>query len=75
MKITKKSDGIKIEGWIGRWHVIDSMMDTEYGHGMIFLLEHNTFGDETEGLIVNENGEVICDDVWNGFDDFEERMN
>lgn len=71
-KITEKSEHIRIEGWRGKWYVIDTMMDTKYGK--IFLLEHETYGDETEGLIIDENGKVICDDVWNGFDDFEERM-
>ena len=72
-KITETSEHIKIEGWRGKWSVIDAMEDTQYGYGKIFLLEHETWGDETEALIVDEDARVIFDDVWNGFDDFNER--
>ena len=72
-KITETSEHIKIEGWRGKWSVIDTMEDTQYGYGKIFLLEHETWGDETEALIVDGNARVIFDDVWNGFDDFNER--
>lgn len=38
----------------------------------VFLLEHETYGDEAACLIVNENLEIILEDVWNGFDDLED---
>lgn len=67
--ITEKSDSIQINGWRGYWHVIDS---TYYKSVKVFLLEHNTYGDMTESLIVDSNGNVILDDVWNGFSDLDE---
>ena len=57
-------DGIKIEGYTGEWHVID---EREFHGEKIYLLEHDTYGDEAAGLIVNEKKEVILDDVWDGF--------
>ena len=67
--ITINSEHISIEGQIGKWYVLNEK-DTEQ-HGKLFLLEHETFGDEAPGLIVNETGEVIVDDVQNGFLDYE----
>ena len=74
MRITADSDGIKVEGYRGKWYVIDSVAFVKDGEmHEAFLLEHETYGDETEGLIVDEDGKLLEDDVWNGFDDFEER--
>ena len=63
-----KNDGIKIDGHRGRWHVIE---ESEWKGEKVFLLEHETYGDEAACLIVNEKLEIIMDDVWNGFDDME----
>jgi len=68
--IDRNSENICIDGHFGTWHVIDAQ-DTER-HGVLFLLEHEIYGDETACLIVNENGEVIVCNVWNGFLDYEE---
>jgi len=66
-KITMDSDGIIIDGHIGTWYVIDE----EYViGGKIFLLEHEEYGDETANIIINEDGELLMEDVWNGFDDY-----
>ena len=61
-------DGIKIEGHVGKWHVID---EGEFRGEKVFLLEHDTYGDEAACLIVNEKKEIILDDVWNGFSDLD----
>ena len=67
--ITADTDHIKIEGHIGKWYVIDERI--YYGE-KVFLLEHETYGDEAACLIVNETGKIILDDVYDGFDDLEE---
>lgn len=70
MKIDKSINfGIKIRGHIGSWGVIDS---STYNGQEVFLLEHDSYGDEAPSLIVNSNGNIIKDDVWNGFDDLED---
>lgn len=61
---------IRIQGYRGRWYVVD---EKTIGDEKLYLLEHETYGDETAGLIINSDYEVICDDVWNGFDDYYER--
>ena len=69
--ITKFSAEVGIEGHIGTWYVID---DTQIDGKDYFLLEHTTYGDESACIIVNPQGEVILDDVWNGFGDLEEHF-
>lgn len=65
------SDAIKIDGWRGTWYVID---EKEVNGEMLYLLEHEQYGDETESLIINQDKDVILDDVWNGFYDLEEQL-
>ena len=67
--ITKSSEGIKIEGHVGKWHVID---DTYHKGVPVYLLEHSTWGDEAASVIVRSDGSIILDDVWNGWDDLDE---
>lgn len=62
-------DNIKIQGHVGKWHVID---EKEYKGKMVYLLEHDTYGDMAAGLIIDKNLNVILDDVWNGFLDLDE---
>lgn len=65
-----KKDGIKIKGYMGTWYVIDE----SYHKGRkLYLLEHEIYGDETAGLIIDNNTNVVLDDVWNGFDEIENR--
>ena len=65
------SSHIKIEGHIGTWYAIDS---TQMEGKDYFLLEHEDYGDEAACLIVTQQGEVVLDDVWNGFGDLEEHF-
>lgn len=67
-----KKDNIKIEGHRGKWYVID---ETIYHGETVYLLEHETYGDESACLIVNEKLEIILDDVWNGFSDLDDLEN
>lgn len=73
-------EGIKIAGHRGTWYVIDesaySFPDEEKGAVVksVYLLEHETYGDETACLIVDEDKNIILDDVWNGFDDLDEAL-
>lgn len=67
--ITKESENISIHGHIGTWYVIDQLTDER---GSFFLLEHEKYGDEAACLIVNENGHLILDDVYNGFEDLDD---
>ena len=67
-----QKDGIKVFGYTGTWHVID---EAEYAGGKkLYLLEHNTYGEETAGVIIDDAGNIVMDGVWNGFRDYEEFM-
>ena len=68
--IDHNSENISIEGHWGTWYVIEEQHTAQ--HGTLFLLEHETYGDDAACLIVDETGEVIVDEVWNGFRDYEE---
>jgi len=68
--ITRKSEHISIEGHLGTWYIISEKDNMQ--HGKLFLLEHETHGDDAPCLIVNEAGAVIVDNVHNGFLDYDE---
>mgnify|MGYP007101828364 CR=1 FL=1 len=65
-----KKDGIKVDGHRGTWYVIDEMVDDKYGR--IYLLEHEKYGDAAASVIIDGNGELLLEDVWNGFEDWKE---
>ena len=66
------SDHIAVEGHIGTWYAID---ETEIGGEKFFLLEHEEHGDMTACVAVNEQGKLVAEDLWNGFDeDFQEAV-
>ena len=71
--ITINTDAIILYDYEGKWYVID---ETDYHGQKVFLLEHETYGDETEHLAVNENGIVLVDEI---YDDWigalDERLN
>ena len=62
-------DNIKIQGHVGKWHVIDKK---EHRGKTVYLLGHYTYGVMAAGLIIDKNLNVILDDVWNGFLDLDE---
>jgi hypothetical protein len=41
---------------------------------MIFLLEHETYGDEAPCVVSDCLGNVLFDEAWNGFLDFYESI-
>lgn len=70
---------IKVERHRGKWYVIENMyvspatISNYNGKPYwAFLCEHETYGDETACVIINEDGELILDDVWNDWDDLDE---
>lgn len=65
-----QKQGIKIEGHKGTWYVIG---ETTYKNRKVYLLENEVYGDESNALIVNEDLSILKDNVWNGFDELEDR--
>ena len=80
--ITRTSDHIEVDGHVGTWYVIDDGLfeltpDAPDGEPQtirtrLFLLEHEEYGDEAACVIVAEDGEMVLEDVWNGFDDLDD---
>ncbi len=69
-EITADSDELVIDGYEGTWYVVD----TESVDGKeIFLLENEEYGDETFGIIIDRNRNVLVDEAWNGFADYHEK--
>lgn len=67
-----KSGNIKIEGHRGTWSVIDSIGARVKGEKKrLYLLEHETYGEDAPSLIVDDKLNIIMDDVYNGFDDLD----
>ena len=64
------NSSIRVTGYKGTWHIVVRMEDDGQN---LFLLEHDTYGDEAACLIVDENMNLVCEDVWNGFDDYFEQ--
>lgn len=65
-KFGERKEGVTVAGHTGTWYEIDRL------NGM-YLMESEQWGDETACLIINENNELLMDDIWNGWEDWEER--
>lgn len=59
---------IQIKGHKGTWSEI-SNRNTSDGH-TLFLMEHDQYGEDAASVIVDENGELLLEDVMNGFGDY-----
>jgi hypothetical protein len=64
-----KLEHIKIEGHRGFWYEIAR---EKIGGRELVLLEHETYGDEAPSLIVTPKGNLVMEDVYNGFYDYKE---
>lgn len=69
-EITADSDGLVIDGYEGTWYVVDT--ETVDGKDL-FLLENEEYGDETFGIIIDKDRNILVDEVWNGFADYHEK--
>ena len=64
-------DGIIVEGHVGSWYTID----TQITDGILYLLlEHEEYGDEAPCVIIDIDGNLVLEDVYNGFDDLDEYL-
>lgn len=55
-----------IEGKRGSWLAYDSII---IDGREFFLMEHQTYGKEAANVVLNEDGKVVVDQVYNGFDE------
>lgn len=61
--------GIKINGHIGTWYVVDTHI---FRGEQCYELEHEEFGSDAAHIIINAEGNVLHNEVWNGWLDMEE---
>lgn len=61
--------GIKVLGHYGKWYIID---ETYFKGEKAYLLEHETYGDETGCLIVRTNLDILLEDVQNGLSELKD---
>ena len=64
-KITMDTSGAEIEQHEGLWHTVDKM---EIQEEIFYLMRHNEYGDSAAGVIVNADGELVAQELENGFD-------
>lgn len=64
-------DGIEVEEHYGSWYAID---DIAIDGKVYFLCEHEEYGDETANIIIDLDGNLIMDEVWNGFKDLADEL-
>lgn len=67
-------DGIRVNGHRGTWYVVAQDIfhrPTEKGTEDIpvLFLEHEKYGDEVPLIVIDENGDLVLEDVWNGVED------
>ena len=73
-----QTDKIKIPGYRGTWYVVEEdVFHRPLNNGTtedipVYFLEHETYGDETAWICVDDDLNVVLDDVWNGKDDLRE---
>lgn len=64
-QIIDRSNDYVADGHEGAWHTIE---ERKYAGEKFFLMEHNEFGSNVAEIIVTENGQLVAEDLWNGFD-------
>ena len=54
----KEYQDLKINGYTNKWSAFDKL---NYNGMTYYILENNTWGDETCYLVIDENKSVICE--------------
>ena len=63
--ITADTRGFEADGHAGTWHTVD---EREYAGEKFFFMEHDEYGLDVAGIIVSEHGQLVAEDLWNGYD-------
>jgi hypothetical protein len=66
--INRNSDSLEFDGYEGTWYVIDEMECPQ--RGKLYLVESEQDGDDAYAMIVTEDGEVLQDEVTDGFEEY-----
>lgn len=72
IEVPEKLAGYKVEGHRGTWYSIATQPYKLDGvMKQLFLMEHETYGDEANCVIIDADGNLIMASVANGFDDLD----
>ena len=63
--ITADTRGFEADGHKGTWHTVD---ERAYAGEKFFFMEHDEYGSDVAGIIVSEHGQLVAEDLWNGYD-------
>ena len=63
--VTLDTSGIEIEQHEGLWHTVDKR---EIADEIFYLMKNNEYGDSVAAVIVNADGELVAQELENGFD-------
>lgn len=64
--ITENTRGYEADGHTGTWYAVD--MKTYHGE-RFFQMRSEEYGQEVADIIVSENGTLVSEDIWHGFDE------
>lgn len=64
--ITETTRGYEAEGHTGTWYAMD--MKTYHGE-RFFQMRNEEYGQDVADIIVSENGTLVAEDIWHGFDE------
>lgn len=61
---------VKVAGHKGTWYALSNMtIDYKGKPTKVYLMEHETYGDEADSIIIDADANVIMENVVNGFED------
>lgn len=64
--ITETTRGYEADGHTGTWYAMD--MKTYHGE-RFFQMRSEEYGQDVADIIVSENGTLVAEDIWDGFDE------
>lgn len=64
--ITETTRGYEADGHTGTWYAMD--MKTYHGE-RFFQMRNEEYGQDVADIIVSENGTLVAEDIWDGFDE------
>lgn len=64
--ITENTRGYEADGHTGTWYAVD--MKTYHGE-RFFQMRSEEYGQEVADIIISENGTLVAEDIWHGFDE------
>lgn len=64
--ITENTRGYEADGHTGTWYAVDMKM---YHGERFFQMRSEEYGQEVADIIVSENGTLVAEDIWHGFDE------